>query len=93
MALSQWRPQYALHHGGQGMQGTSIVCGNRRRSPGVWPTMGSGGDFYEYAMGDSFLAPLECGLLTCVRFQMHACEPQPNTFTACRQTSVKPRLG
>jgi putative transposase len=41
-------------------QYTSLEFGRRCRDAGVRPSMGSGGDAYDNAMCESFLATLEC---------------------------------
>jgi hypothetical protein len=44
----------------QRCQYTAIACGQRCRDMGVRPSMGSVGDAYDNAMGESFFATLEC---------------------------------
>lgn len=69
MALAQRRPQAVIHHSDQGTQYTSIAFGLRCREAGVRPSMGSVGDAYDNAMGESFFATLECELLERRRFK------------------------
>ena len=69
MALGQRRPQAVIHHSDQGTQYTSIAFGLRRREAGVRPSMGSVGDADDNAMGESFLATLECERLERRRFK------------------------
>ena len=57
-----------IHHPDQGSQYTSIEFGHRCRKAGVRPSMGSGGDAYDTAMCESFVATLECELLDHYRF-------------------------
>ena len=63
MALGQRRPHGVIHHSDQGSQYTSIEFGKRCREAGVRPSMGSVGDAYDNAHGESFFATLECELL------------------------------
>ena len=61
-----------IHHGDQGSQYTSTAFGLRCRHAGVRPSMGTAGDAYVNAMGESFFAMLECELLDRNRFQNQA---------------------
>lgn len=72
MALMQRRPTEVIHHSDQGCQYTSIAFGQRCKTAGVRPSMGSVGDCYDNAMAESFFATLECELLDRVRFQTQA---------------------
>ena len=60
MALGQRRPAAVIHHADQGSQYTSIAFGRRCREAGVRSSMGSVGDCFANAMGESFFATLEC---------------------------------
>ena len=53
-------------------QYTSYAFGLRCREMGVRPSMGSVGDCYDNAMGESFFATLECELLDRRRFENQA---------------------
>ena len=77
MALSQRRPTEVIHHSDQGCQYTSIAFGQRCKTAGVRPSMGSVGDCYDNAMCESFFATLECELLDRVRFPNPAAAPPP----------------
>ncbi len=68
MALEQRRPGTVIHHSDQGSQYTSVAFGQRCRTAGVRPSMGSVGDCYDNAMAESFFATLECELLERTRF-------------------------
>ena len=68
MALAQRRPEGVIHHSDQGSQYTSIAFGQRCKSMGVRPSMGSVGDAYDNAMCESFFATLECELIDRRRF-------------------------
>jgi putative transposase len=72
MALNQRQPQEVIHHSDQGTQYTSIAFGQRCKSEGVRPSMGSVGDCYDNAMCESFFATLECELIERTRFDNHA---------------------
>jgi putative transposase len=72
MALAQRRPAGVIHHSDQGTQYTSIAFGLRCREAGVRPSMGSVGDCFDNAMGESFFATLECELLDRRRFHTQA---------------------
>jgi putative transposase len=72
MAVGQRRPKGVIHHADQGSQYTSLAFGNRCREAGVRPSMGSVGDAYDNAMGESFFATLECELLARRRFASQA---------------------
>jgi putative transposase len=63
MAIEQRRPDEVIHHSDQGSQYTSIAFGERCKTLGVRPSMGSVGDAYDNAMAESFFASLECELL------------------------------
>jgi putative transposase len=68
MAVAQRRPQSVIHHSDQGCQYTSLAFGLRCQEAGVRPSMGSVGDCYDNALGESFFATLECELLDQHRF-------------------------
>ena len=72
MALRQRRPTAVIHHSDQGTQYTSIAFGERCRSAGVRPSMGSVGDCFDNAMCESFFATLECELLERRKFKGQA---------------------
>jgi putative transposase len=72
MAVAQRRPTDVIHHSDQGCQYTSLAFGRRCRDAGVRPSMGSVGDAYDNAMGESFFATLECELLDRDRFRTQA---------------------
>jgi putative transposase len=72
MAVGQRRPRDVIHHSDQGSQYTSLAFGKRCREAGVRPSMGSVGDAYDNALGESFFATLECELLARRRFASHA---------------------
>jgi putative transposase len=72
MALQQRRPTGVIHHSDQGTQYTSIAFGERCRSAGVRPSMGSVGDCFDNAMCESFFATLECELLDRSKFKTQA---------------------
>ncbi len=57
MALAQRKPRDIIHHSDQGSQYTSLAFGQRCAE------MGSVGDAYDNAMGESFFATLECELI------------------------------
>lgn len=61
--IRQRRPDRVIHHLDHGSQYTSIAFGKRCREAGVWPSMGSIGDCYDYALCENFFATLECELL------------------------------
>ncbi|WP_371807601.1 IS3 family transposase [Arhodomonas sp. KWT] len=69
MAIVQRRPEGVIHHSDQGCQYTSLAFGERCRTAGVRPSMGSVGDCYDNAMAESFFATLECELLAHHRFR------------------------
>ena len=50
-------------------QYTSLALGQRCEQAGVRPSMGSVGDCFDNAMGESFFATLECELLDRRRFK------------------------
>jgi putative transposase len=62
-AIGQRRPAAVIHHSDQGSQYTALAFGQRCKEAGVRPSMGSGGDCFDNAMGESFFATLECELL------------------------------
>ena len=68
MAVAQRRPTDVIHHSDQGCQYTSVAFGKRCAEAGVRPSMGSIGDAYDNALGESFFATLECELLDRHRF-------------------------
>jgi putative transposase len=72
MAWMQRRPQHVIHHSDQGCPYTSIAFGQRCKTAGMRPSMGSVGDCYDNAMCESFFTTLECELLDRVRFQTQA---------------------
>jgi putative transposase len=72
MALAQRRPKDVIHHSDQGSQYTSFAFGERCRSAGVRPSMGSVGDCYDNALCESFFATLECELLDRCSFRTPA---------------------
>lgn len=63
MALQQRKPSDVILHSDQGSQYTSVAFGQRCRTMGVRPSMGSVGDAYDNAMAESFFATLECELI------------------------------
>jgi len=71
MAATQRRPQDVIHHSDQGRQCAAYAFGQRCRTLGVRPSMGSRGDAYDNAMAESFFATLECGLLAKHRLPSH----------------------
>jgi len=71
MAATQRRPQDVIHHSDQGSQYAAYAFGQRCRTLGVRPSMGSRGDAYDNAMAESFFATLECELLAKHRFPSH----------------------
>jgi putative transposase len=72
MALAQRRPAGVIHHSDRGSQYTSVAFGQRCRTMGVVPSMGSRGDAYDNAVAESFFATLECELLARHRFKTQA---------------------
>jgi putative transposase len=72
MACGQRRPSEVIHHSDQGSQYTSVAFGNRCHQGQIRVSMGSVGDCYDNAMGESFFATLACELLDRCRFQSHA---------------------
>jgi len=72
MAIEQRRPQDVIHHSDQGSQYTSVRFGERCKTLGVRPSMGTVGDAYDNAMAESFFATLECELLDRRSFQSKA---------------------
>ena len=71
MAATQRRPQDVIHRSDQGSQHAAYAFGQRCRTLGVRPSMGSRGDAYDNAMAESFFATLECELLAKHRFPSH----------------------
>ncbi len=69
MAIFRRKPIAVVHHSDQGSQYTSIAFGQRCKSAGIRPSMGSRGDCYDNAMCESFNATLECELLVKNRFR------------------------
>ncbi len=69
MAIFRRKPLAVVHHSDQGSQYTSIAFGQRCKSAGIRPSMGSRGDCYDNAMCESFNATLECELLVKHRFR------------------------
>jgi len=63
MAAEQRSPDETIHHSDQGSQYTAIAFGERCKTEGVRPSMGSRGDCYDNAMCESFFATLECELI------------------------------
>jgi putative transposase len=63
MAVGQRRPVGVIHHSDQGSQYTSVAFGQRCRTFGVRPSVGSVGDAYDNAMCESFFATLETELI------------------------------
>jgi putative transposase len=68
MAVAHRRPADVIHHSDQGCQYTSLAFGRRCRAAGIRPSLGSVGDAYDNALGESFFATLECELLDRQRF-------------------------
>jgi putative transposase len=71
MAATQRRPAGVIHHSDQGSQYGALAFGQRCKTFGVRPSMGSRGDAYDNAMAESFFATLECELLARRRFATH----------------------
>ena len=63
MALITRQPKNVIHHSDQGSQYTSMAFGQRCKTMGVRPSMGTVGDAYDNAMAESFFASLECELI------------------------------
>ncbi len=63
MAIFMRQPTEVIHHSDQGSQYTSIAFGERCKTMGVRPSMGTVGDAYDNAMAESFFATLECELI------------------------------
>ena len=63
IASEQRDPEETIHHSGQGPQYTAVAFGQRCEDAGVRPSMGSVGDCYDNALGESFFAPLKGELL------------------------------
>ena len=72
MAATQRRPAGVIHHSDQGTQYGALAFGQRCKTLGVRPSMGSRGDAYDNAMAESFFGTLECELLARRRFASHA---------------------
>ena len=72
MAATQRRPTSVIHHSDQGSQYGALAFGQRCKTLGVRPSMGSRGDAYDNAMAESFFATLEAELLARYRFASHA---------------------
>jgi putative transposase len=47
----------------------AIAFGKRCHEAKAWPSMGSVGDAHDNALGESFFATLECGLLDRQQFE------------------------
>ncbi len=58
MVLEQRRPSEVIPHSDQGTQYTSIAFDQRGRQAGVCPSMGSVGDCFDNALGESFFVTL-----------------------------------
>ena len=69
LAIGQRRPAAVIHHSDQGSQYTALAFGKCCEEAGVRPSMGSVGDCFDNAMGESFFATLECELLDRRRFK------------------------
>ena len=63
MALDQRQPQGVIHHSDHGCQYTSLAFGARCQQAGVRPSRGTGGDCFDNALCERFLATLECELI------------------------------
>ena len=72
MAAAQRRATQVIHHSDQGSQYGAFAFGQRCRTLGVRPSMGSRGDAYDNAMAESFFSTLECECLAKHRFTSHA---------------------
>lgn len=72
MAATQRRPTSVIHHSDQGSQYGALAFGQRCKTLGVRPSMGSRGDAYDNAMAESFFATLEAELLARYRFASQA---------------------
>lgn len=71
MAAMQRRATDVIHHSDQGSQYSAFAFGQRCRTLGVRPSMGSRGDAYDNAMAESFFSTLECECLAKHRFTSH----------------------
>jgi len=71
MAAAQRRVSDVIHHSDQGSQYRAFAFGQRCRTLGVRPSMGSRGDAYDNAMVESFFSTLECECLARHRFASH----------------------
>jgi putative transposase len=90
MAVGQRRPKDVIHHSDQGSRYTSPAFGKRCKEaggrpslPASWRVMGSTGDAYDHAMGQSFFSTLECELLARRRFDFRA-EARMACFSSIR---------
>jgi len=79
MALTQRRPSGVIHHSDHGCQYTALAFGQRCRTMGVRPSMGTVGDCFDNAMAESFFATLECELLDRQSFRWPT-EARPSIF-------------
>jgi putative transposase len=72
MAVGKRRPDVGLiHHSDHGCQYTSLLFGQRCQDLRIQCSMGSGGDWFDNALVESFFATLECELLAQHRFRTH----------------------
>lgn len=71
MAAMQRRATDVVHHSDQGSQYSAFAFGQRCKTLGVRPSMGSRGDAYDNAMAESFFSTLECECLAKHRFASH----------------------
>lgn len=72
MAVTQRKPEGAIHHSDQGSQYTSVAFGLRCKEMGTRPSTGSVGDCDDNAMCESFFATLEGELLDRRKFRSKA---------------------
>ncbi len=63
VASEQRDPEEAIHHSDQGSLCTAVTFGERCKTEGVRPSMGSVGVCYMGALCESFFATLECELI------------------------------
>ena len=70
--LATRKPEGVIHHSDQGSQYAALAFGERCRTMGVRPSMGSRGDAYDNAMAESFFASLEGELIERSTFQSKA---------------------
>ncbi len=89
MAVGKRQPEAVLmHHSDHGSQYTALVCGERCRSVGIRPSMGTSGDCYDNALMESFSRP----------WSMHCWRSSASAPTRCRvrqpvhETGVTPLL-